>query len=97
MPHAYWIAHITVNDVEAYQAYRAVVPDILAAYGGKFLVRGGQQTVVEGQARPRTVVIKFPSLEAAQNCYNSPEYQAAKTLRTNASTGDVVIVEGWDK
>ncbi|MFN0194909.1 MAG: DUF1330 domain-containing protein [Aestuariivirga sp.] len=96
MPKGYWIAHITVDDIDAYQLYRAKVPDILARHGGRFLIRAGAQTVVEGAARPRTVVIEFPSLAAAQACYNSAEYQAAKALRTNASSGDICIVEGWD-
>jgi uncharacterized protein (DUF1330 family) len=95
MPKAYWIAHITVSDMEAYQAYRVLVPGIIAAHGGHFIVRAGQQTIVEGTARPRTVVIGFPSLHAAQTCYDSPEYQAAKKLRLSASSGDVCIVEGW--
>jgi uncharacterized protein (DUF1330 family) len=96
MPKAYWIAHITVPNLDAYQPYRALVPDILAAYGGKFIVRAGTQTVVEGEIRARTVVIEFPSLQSATECYNSKEYQAAKKLRTNASTGDICIVEGWE-
>jgi uncharacterized protein (DUF1330 family) len=96
MPKGYWIAHVTVNDMDAYQAYRAKVPDILARHGAKFLVRGGTQTIVEGTVRPRTVVIEFPTLEAARECYNSAEYQAAKALRKTASSGDVCIVEGWD-
>jgi uncharacterized protein (DUF1330 family) len=96
MPKAYWIAHITVDDLDAYQAYRAQVPGIIAAYGAKFLVRGGAQTVVEGAIRPRSVIIEFPSLQAAQDCYNSKQYQAAKLLRTNTSTGDICIIEGWD-
>ena len=82
--------------MDAYQAYRSVVPGILAARGGKFIVRAGAQTIVEGSARPRTVIIEFPSLQAAQDCYNSAEYQAAKTLRTNASDGDICIVKGWE-
>ncbi len=96
MPKAYWIAHVTVTDMDAYQAYRALVPAILVAHGGKFIVRGGAQTIVEGQARPRAVVIEFPSLQAANDCYNSSAYQAAKALRITASTGDVCIVEGWE-
>ncbi len=94
MPRAYWIAHITVADPAAYEAYRSLGPGILAAHGGKYLVRAGAQEVVEGTARPRTVIIEFPSLAAAQACYNSPEYQAAKALRANASNGDLCIVEG---
>jgi uncharacterized protein (DUF1330 family) len=96
MPKGYWIANINVTDTEAYQAYRALVPGILAAHGGKFLVRGGAQDVVEGTAHPRSVVIEFPSLKAAKDCYNSPEYQAAKAMRNKASIGDCCIVEGWD-
>lgn len=96
MPKAYWIAHITVPNLDAYQAYRAQVPAILAAYQGKFLIRGGTQSVVEGEVRPRSVIIEFPSLQAATDCYNSKEYQAAKKLRVNVSTGDVCIVEGWE-
>lgn len=96
MPKGYWVAHVTVDDMDAYQAYRAVVPGILAAHGGRFIVRAGAQSIVEGEARPRTVVIEFPSLAAAQACYDSPEYQTAKKLRTNASSGDIVVVEGWE-
>jgi uncharacterized protein (DUF1330 family) len=96
MPKGYWIAHITVTDSEAYQVYRAIVPAILAKHGGTFLVRAGTQEIVEGNARPRTVVIEFPSLAAARACYESHEYQAAKALRAKASSGDVCIVEGWE-
>ena len=96
MPKGYWVAHITVTDMDAYQAYRNLVPGILAAHGGKLIVRAGAQKIVEGEARPRTVVIEFPSLQAAQGCYSSAEYQAAMKLRTNASSGDICIVEGWE-
>ena len=65
-------------------------------FGARFLIRGGDQTVKEGDARPRTVVIEFPSLEAAQDCYDSPTYQKAKVIRVNYAIGDLVIVEGWD-
>jgi uncharacterized protein (DUF1330 family) len=96
MTKGYWIANITVTDMAAYQAYRTEVPGVLSAHGGRFIVRGGAQTVVEGTARPRTVVIEFPSLQAAQACYESPAYQAVKQLRLKASEGDICIVEGWD-
>lgn len=96
MPKGYWIAHITVNDAGAYEAYRGLVPGILAAHGGTFVVRAGRQTIVEGTSRPRTVIIAFPSLEAAQACYDSAAYQAAKLLRLKASDGDISIVEGWE-
>jgi uncharacterized protein (DUF1330 family) len=51
--------------------------------------------VVEGTIRPRTVVIEFPDLKAAQDCYHSPEYQAAKSKRDGVSLADLCIVEGY--
>ncbi|MFV0300096.1 MAG: DUF1330 domain-containing protein [Paracoccus sp. (in: a-proteobacteria)] len=96
MPRGYWIAHVTVDDPAAYEAYRAANATAFAKYGGRFLVRGGPQTVVEGEARPRSVIVEFPSIEAATDCYHSPEYQAALAIRKPCSTGDVVIVAGHD-
>lgn len=96
MTKAYWIAHVTVDDPAAYDAYRRANAEPFAWFGARFLVRGGTQQVVEGQARPRSVVIEFPSLQAATDCYHSAEYQAAKALRDPVSAADVMIVEGWD-
>jgi uncharacterized protein (DUF1330 family) len=96
MPKGYWIAHVTVTDRDAYEAYRVAVAALLARSGARFLVRGGAQDVVEGEMRPRSVVIEFPSLQAATDCYHSPEYQAAKALRMPVSQADICIIEGWD-
>lgn len=95
MTKAYWIAHVTIDDPAAYEAYRAANAAPFAEFGARFLVRGGAQQVVEGQARPRSVVIEFPSLQAAQDCYHSAGYQAALALRAPVSAADVIIVEGW--
>jgi len=96
MPKGYWIAHVDVRDAAAYEAYKAANAAPFARFGARFLVRGGAHEVREGQAKPRTVVIEFPSYEAARACYDSPEYQAAKALRDPVSTGDLVIAEGWE-
>lgn len=96
MTKAYWIAHVTVTDPDAYEIYRAANAAPLARFGAKFLVRAGAQSVVEGQMRPRSVVIEFPSLQAATDCYNSPEYRAALTLREAACEADICIIEGWE-
>ncbi|KGJ02433.1 Uncharacterized conserved protein, DUF1330 family [Paracoccus halophilus] len=96
MPKAYWIAHVTVDDPAAYQAYRQANAAAFAKYGGRFLVRGGPQEVVEGDARPRSVIVEFADLETAHACYRSPEYQAAMTLRQPCSAVDLVIAEGHD-
>lgn len=96
MSKGYWVAHVDVSDPQAYEAYRRANAVAFAKYGARFLVRGGAQQLVEGRARARTVVIEFASLELAQACYDSPEYQAALALRRPVSEGDLVIVAGWD-
>jgi uncharacterized protein (DUF1330 family) len=95
MPKAYWIAHVSVADPAVYDQYRAAIAAHLAEYGAKFVVRAGAQTVVEGQMRPRTVVIEFPSLQAATDCYHSPSYRAAIALRKAAADADICIIEGY--
>lgn len=95
MPKGYWIANNLVTDPVAYEAYKAANAAPFAKHGARFLVRGGAQAVREGTANPRTVVIEFPSLQAAQACYDSPEYQAAIALRAPASSGTLIIVEGY--
>jgi uncharacterized protein (DUF1330 family) len=96
MTKGYWIAHGRVSDPEGYDAYRRANAAPLSAHGGRFVVRGGTQEVVEGEARPRTVIIEFPSYEAALACYRSDAYQEAMRLRQGISETDLVIVEGYD-
>ena len=97
MPKGYWVAHVDVTDPAAYENYKAANAAPFKAYGARFLIRGGAQEQVEGQCRQRTVVLEFPSLEAARACYFSAEYQAAKALRDPISTGDTIIIEGWEE
>ena len=96
MAKGYWIAHGRVDDAEGYDLYRAANAAPLAEFGGRFLVRGGARILAEGAAKPRTVVIEFPSYRAARDCYDSPGYQAAIELRQGISETDLVIAEGWD-
>ena len=96
MAKAYWVAHVDVRDPAQYEHYKAANAECFAEFGAKFLVRAGDREVVEGAAKPRTVVIEFPSYQAALDCYHSPAYQAAKALRTPVADGDLVIVEGYD-
>ncbi|UWQ94277.1 DUF1330 domain-containing protein [Rhodobacteraceae bacterium M385] len=93
MPQAYWIAHVTVTDEAAYSKYAALATDAITAHGGCFLARGGKAIQKEGRAHPRNVVAVFPSLEAANACYESPEYQEAMTHATGASERDLVLIE----
>ena len=90
---AYWIAHVTVTYPEAYWSYQALAPAAFAAHGARFLARG-EGLVLEGPQAPRHVVIEFPSLAAAQACYDSSEYQAARAARVGAAEVSVVLVDG---
>ena len=92
----YWIAHIDVSDPEGYKPYMAANQMPFGKFGARYLVRAGSCDVPEGKARARTVVLEFPSYEAALACYHSPEYQAAKKLREGKGTIDLVVVEGYD-
>lgn len=97
MPKGYWIGHIDVHDAERYKQYVAGATPAYQEFGAKFLVRGTPSEQVEGDALgARHVVIEFPTIEAARACYNSETYQAAREHRLSASTGRLVISEGFD-
>ena len=96
MAKGYWIARVDVADPERYRAYIAANAEPLHAFGGRFLVRGGQHEVPEGSTRARNVVIEFPSYQAALDCYRSAEYQRAIELRKDVSAMDMVIIEGYE-
>jgi uncharacterized protein (DUF1330 family) len=92
----YWIGHVDITDREGYKEYMVADMVPFGKFGGRFLVRGGAREVTEGKVRGRTVVLEFPSYEAALACYRSPDYQAAKKLRDGRSQADLVIAEGYD-
>jgi len=96
MPKAYWIAHVDVHDNEIYAKYKEANAIAFAKYGARFVVRGGEQTIEECHPKPRTVGIEYENWETAQKCYLSEEYQKAKKIREPVSTGDLIIVEGYD-
>jgi uncharacterized protein (DUF1330 family) len=94
MAKGYWIAHVDMRDPERYKDYVATAKPAFERYGANFLARGGTAVALEGKGRARNVVIEFPSLQAAKDCYNSPEYQAAKAIRVTVADGEVILVEG---
>jgi uncharacterized protein (DUF1330 family) len=94
MPKGYIIARIQVTDPEAYADYVKGATEAMRIYGGTPLVRGGQFETLEGEARPRNVVIEFESFEKAKTYYYSAEYQAAKAKRMGKAIADLVLVEG---
>ena len=92
---AYLIADVEVTDPVKYEDYRKLTPGAIAKFGGKFLARGGQTSVLEGDWRPhRVVIIEFPSFEQAKNFYTSVEYTAARRARAGAANARMIVVEG---
>ncbi len=96
MAKGYWVGVVDVADPEGYKAYIAANAAAFRKYGGRFLVRGGKSEQVEGQLRPRVVVIEFKDFATALECYHSPEYVEAMALRKGISTVDLRVVEGFD-
>lgn len=93
---AYVIVETDIHNPEQYERYRAAVPASLAAHGGRFIVRGGEMAVLEGDWQPkRLVALEFEDLEAAQRWYHSSEYAEAKQLREGAAHLRMVAVEGY--
>ena len=92
---AFLIARVSVTDWNKYDQYMKVTPGIIAKYGGKFIVRGGQTVTLEGPTEKwRIVVVEFPDLEKAKEFYYSQDYTDAKTLREGAALAQFVAVEG---
>lgn len=96
MAKGYWIARVDVRDPERYKAYVSTAKPAFERFGAKFLARGGEYTALEGAVRARNVVIEFPSHQAAVDCYNSSEYQAAKAIRQEVADAEMVVVEGFE-
>lgn len=96
MPKGYWTARIDVADLEQYKHYLVANGRAFAEFGAKFLVRSRTFLAPEGTSRSRNVVIEFPSYQVALDCYYSPAYQEAMKLRLPVSSGDLIIIEGYD-
>ncbi len=93
---AYLIANIEVTDPEGFERYRAAVPAVIAAHGGRYLVRGGEKQLVEGDLKlHRLVILEFPSMTALRGFYDSADYAPLLALRLASTRSDVAFVEGY--
>ncbi len=93
----YLIGSIEVRDPAAFEGYRQKVGAVIAAHGGRYLVRGGAVTTVEGHLPiARLVVLEFPSMADARRFYDSPEYAPLLKLRLDSTMSNVVFAEGYD-
>ncbi|HYB28681.1 MAG TPA: DUF1330 domain-containing protein [Solirubrobacteraceae bacterium] len=92
---AYIVVETDIHDPEQYELYKQASPAAVAASGGRFIARGGELAVLEGEWQPRRLVLlEFPDLDAARRFYDSPEYREAKRLREGAARLNMVAVEG---
>ena len=92
---AYVVVQIHIRDQETYDRYKALAPASIAAYGGRYLLRGGSTTTLEGRWEPgRFVILEFPSAERARAWWASPEYAEAKALRQSCSETEMLLAEG---
>jgi uncharacterized protein (DUF1330 family) len=94
MPKGYWIVRVSVRDENGYPEYLAAARSAFQKFGAKFIVRGGPFESREGNARDRNVVVEYKNLQTAIACYDSPEYQAAKTIRQKYADADFIIIDG---
>ncbi|WP_018615632.1 DUF1330 domain-containing protein [Segetibacter koreensis] len=93
---AYIIVDVQINDAKAYDDYKKLTPASVAAYNGKFIVRGGETETLEGDWDPeRIVMLEFPSVEKAKEWWNSNEYLPAKEIRQRSSNTKMIVVEGY--
>lgn len=92
---AFVVVEIEVHDQELYKAYTNLTPASIASYQGKFIARGGDTIVLEGEWQPkRLVLLEFPSVEIANSWWHSEDYTKARAIRQKAASTKMIIIEG---
>ena len=92
---AYIIGRVEITDSARYAEYMSATPALIARFGGKFVVRGGDVVTLEGPPETRrVVVIEFPTLDQAKAFYNSEGYLQAKKLRDGAAVAQFIAING---
>lgn len=92
---AYVITEIDITDSQGYEEYKRMGPPTVAAYGGKFIARGGKMEILEGSWSPkRVVILQFDSVERAREWWASKEYSAAKQVRQRTAITNMIVVDG---
>ena len=95
MAKGYWIARVDVHNDEGYKPYALANPAIFQKFGGRFIVRGGEATTLEGEwDTRRIVVIEFPDLATAREWWESEDYAPLKAMRQTASDMNIILVDG---
>jgi uncharacterized protein (DUF1330 family) len=92
---AYLLVDCKVTDPVKYEAYKLLAKPAVERHGGRYLVRGGETAVLEGDWRPnRVILVEFPTLAQARAFYDSPEYAQARATRTGAAEMNMIAVAG---
>jgi len=92
---AYVIVDVTITDPQLYEEYKKLTPASIAAWQGKFIVRGGATETLEGDWQPgRFVMLEFPNAELARQWWHSTEYAPAKNIRQRAASTKMILAEG---
>lgn len=92
---AYVIVEIAIDDPKDYEEYKKLTPATIAAYDGRFVVRGGQTETLEGDWQPeRIVVLEFPTVERAKEWWGSDTYSKAKVIRQRSAKTKMIVVPG---
>jgi uncharacterized protein (DUF1330 family) len=92
---AYVVVQIGIDDLVRYEEYKRLAPASIAAYGGRYLVRGGASEALEGAWQPsRLVILEFPDAARARAWWGSPEYATAKAVRQGCARTEMLLIEG---
>ena len=90
---AFVIVEIEIRNSETYERYKQLAPPSIAAYGGRYVVRGGEVETLEGNWKPaRLVILEFPTMELARAWWASPEYAEGKALRQSCADTEMILV-----
>lgn len=94
MPKSYWIARVSIRDIERYPEYLAAANIAFKKYDARFIVRGGPFSTMEGTSHERNVIVEFKDHATAMACYHSSEYGTARLIRQQIADADVIIIDG---
>jgi uncharacterized protein (DUF1330 family) len=92
---AYVVVQIDIKDPVGYEEYKALAPPSIAAFGGRYIVRGGASERLEGTWQPsRLVILEFPDMDRARAWWNSSEYAEAKAIRQRCARTEMLLIGG---
>ncbi|MDC0861064.1 DUF1330 domain-containing protein [Alphaproteobacteria bacterium] len=96
MKKGYVVLQVDVKDPEIFKEYPQLSEKIISKFGGKYLFRGGDFDIREGNWKyKRNVLLEFESVDKANEWYNSSDYQEALKIRSKSTSSNLIIIEGY--